>query len=121
MNASLAKLREGLRALRIFNNHGLLSYFGKDGGDVAIEYSHSGTVRPRGSRVWSPSRAMDPDAHFFEYGAKWFSGKQADSMPKAIEWASARTGVTGWATSPFGGKVPKVVVDAALAAVKEKA
>jgi hypothetical protein len=116
----MSKLRDALKArLGIHNNHGLLSRFGKPGSDFAIEYSRpeARSVRSSGARVWSPSVALDPNAHWTANGSMCFHGLKAVSVPKALEWAGARV-ADEFVPSPFGGLVPKYVVEAAKQAVR---
>ena len=44
-----------------------------------------------------------------------FLGKEAASFTRAVAWATQAFGVDLWSPSPFGGVVPKVVIDVAYA------
>jgi hypothetical protein len=115
----MSKLADNLRALKIHNNHGLLTVFG-DERDVWIDYvpPEVRQVRAARSMVHSVHHRTDPNGHYSDYGAKSFSGNRAASMPCAIAWATEAYGITEWAPSPFGGKIPARVLAKAKAAVK---
>jgi len=117
-----SKLARQLQELKICNNYGLLTRFGKKQ-DVVCEYvlrvPHACTCNR--TQVWSPRFKTDTKAPWYDYGMKTFLGNRAESMPEALAWASQEYSITEWAPSPFGGKIPKTVLDRAKAAVKAAA
>lgn len=120
----MSKLSEGLRAMGIFNTHELLKRFGVKGKDVAVSYCPPlpRMVQAARSYVYSPSHKTDEQAGWYDYGRKAFIGKQAESMPRALAWASELYEIDEWAPDPTsrGSKVPKYVADAARAAVNDR-
>ncbi len=121
MTIGKSRFSEALRALRIYNDHALLKRFGEKGRDVWLGYSPPGRAEAQKTRVMSPSHKTDPKAHWTNDGCKTFVGRRAESMPKAMAWASANYRVDEWVSSPLFGvthQLPKYVVDAARKAVK---
>ena len=116
----MSKLADTLREMRVFNTHDMLTHF-RVGGvpPIACVYFPSETMRSGRSAVFSPFRKTDPDAAWHDYGCKTFVGKRAASMPQTLAWAEAQYGVREWAPSPFGGYIPKAILDAAKKAAKE--
>ena len=116
----MSKLSDELRSFfHIINNHDLLRRFGREGSDFCCDYLTGGGGDVRGTRVYCPTKKTDPDGPFYNHGSKKFVGKRSESMPKALEWAIARSGEKDWVPSPFGGMVPTYVVEAAKKACKE--
>lgn len=122
LGAAMSKLADALREqFKIFNTHGLLSKFGDKDRDIAVSYTapDQRSVMANGSAVWSPSFKTDPQSAWYDHGKRTFVGNRAESMPRALKWATETYGITDWAPCPFGGaKVPKYVLDRAKAAVK---
>lgn len=113
----MGKLADALSAMRIHNNHNLLSRFGGER-DVWVEYVPPDRVRAQKSAVYSITHQTDPNASWYDHGNKTFVGNRARSLPVALAWATETYGITEWAASPFGGKVPAHVLAKAKAAVK---
>lgn len=102
----MSKLAEALRARKIFNNHDLLSTFGKANA-VAIEYYpyEARTMRGNETVIWGitiPRRRIH--------------GNRAKSFPIALLAAQTEFG-DEYVTSPFGGYIPKYVKDAAKVSI----
>ncbi len=121
-------LAEALRALKLYNDAGLLATFGKPGEDVGVTYSAAETGRMGSTaetQVRSPSHKTQVDGPWYNDGCKTFLGKRSESMPKALAWAEGRYGITEWAGSPFfppaSHRIPAYVLTAALAAAKRGA
>lgn len=122
----MSKLQDALRAIKVFNNHNLLTRFGGPD-DVAVEYHPS----PRGrlgyaqcdkTKVWSPRPHRDLKRDERGLGSvyqKEFLGNRKETFDRAIIWAAAALKVE-FATSPFGGRVPKRVLDKAKEAALPK-
>lgn len=110
-----------LRALKVYNTHELLLRFDATQKAVACQYCKSGGGYGHGTEVWSPRFATDPKAHWTHANRKLFTGKRSVSMPAAVAWATGKYGITEWAADPTdpNTKIPKVVRDAALAAVRD--
>ena len=116
----MSKLADKLRKMGVYNTHDMLTHFRVRGiSPIACVYFPSETMRSGRSAVFSPFRKTDPDAAWYDYGGKTFVGKRAASMPQALAWAEAQYGVREWAPSPFGGYIPKAILDAAKKAAKE--
>lgn len=117
------KLRDQLREMKIINTWDILTKFAVKGKtDVACSFRGPGDSRLcmcAASQVYSPSRNTDPTEAWYNYGRKTFVGKQSESMPLAIAWASKEFGIDEWSTDPTDPrtKIPKSVADA----VKEQA
>lgn len=117
----MSKFADKLRALNIYNNHDILKRFGKHGHDVYVDYDKAESRgRCSHSTVYSPSHKTDPQSAWYDYGNKSFVGNRKESLPKAMEWASDKYGIAEWAVSPFGGRIPQYVYDAAKEAVRSK-
>jgi hypothetical protein len=113
------KLADQLRAIRVFNNHGLLSVFGASG-DVAIEYSSGGVWSVRGTTVWSPhpsSELSKPTIRESGWHTR-FIGKRAETFQLAINWAMERFD-HDYVVSPFGGRIPQHVLHKARRAIRK--
>ena len=118
----MSKLANKLRALNVYNNWNMLQRFGTTG-DAAIEYKPPTVLRGMYTSVWSPYKhpQLNPpeaqrgltNTHYQE-----FSGKRAASFPVALKWAEKMLGHE-YVISPFGGRLPKHVVDKARATVRE--
>lgn len=109
----ISELKEILRDSGVCNTHGILKRFGVEGRDIAVLYfaAESRRCRPNVSCVYSPSHKTDPGASWYDYGQKTFTGRRAESMPRALAWVAEVYGVTEWGTSPFGqDKIPKEVL-----------
>lgn len=116
----MSKLADTLREMRVRNTHGILKRFVVlDVTSIGCTYAPAERLRPHKSRVYSPFFKTDPDAAWYDYGCKAFVGKRAESMPQALAWATDQYGVSEWAPSPFGGYIPKAILDAAKKAAKE--
>jgi len=117
----MSKLADKLRKMGVYNTHDMLTHFRVRGiSPIACVYFQSETMRSGRSAVFSPFRKSDPDAPWYNYGKKTFVGKRAESMPKAIAWATEQYGIEEWAPCPFGGAyIPKAVL-AAAKRVKEQ-
>jgi len=116
------KLAEQLREIHVHNDWELVSRFGEAGRDVYLSYTRNDarSVLANRTHVVRPGFKTDPQAHWADYGCKAFIGNKKESIPLAEAWASERYGITGWTTSPFGGRVPMEVMRSARAAVKAK-
>lgn len=117
----MSKLADQLRAMGVHNNHELLKRFAKRGKGVCVSFRGDGPmgIPNAATLVWSPRFRVDPSAHFMDHGARAFDGRKRDTEPLAVAWASKQYGITEWATSPFGGKIPKAAKDAAVKAARE--
>lgn len=116
----MSKLADTLREMRVFNTHELLVRFRlRDVPSITCFYELAESWRPQKSAVYSPFGKTDPNAAWYDYGCKAFVGKRSESMPQALAWAEAQYGVSEWAPSPFGGYIPKAILDAAKKAAKE--
>ena len=106
------KPRDYLNNLGIYNDHRLLQLYGRKGQDVFVYYHPSDKMRSGRTLVSSPSHKTDPRAYWLDNGAKSFFGNRAESMPKALAWASETYQIDEWVPSPFGGgaKVPAYVM-----------
>ena len=117
---SMSKLVDTLREMRVFSTHELLVRFrSRNVPSIACTYAPADRWQPRKSTVYSPVFKTDTGAAWYDYGCKTFVGKRAASMPQALAWAEAQYGVREWAPSPFGGYIPKAILDAAKKAAKE--
>jgi hypothetical protein len=112
------RLIDRFQAIKIFNEHNLLSVFGEKM-DVVCSYHRAEPRSPFGcyTSVWSPKFNTDPKGAWFHHGQKSFSGRISESMPQAIEWATSKYGITEWVVSPFGrtAKIPASVLKKAMA------
>ena len=119
----MSKLADALRAMRVFNDHDLLTRFAADRRmAVCVSYipHEAQMVNAARSQVSSPFFDTDRNAHWSDNGCKTFAGNRAESMPLALAWAQKKYGITEWAPSPFGrAKVPKEIRDAAERAATE--
>lgn len=120
------KLAEQLRERKIFNEWMLLEKFGQPGKDVWIQYypRESRWCMPAKTAIMSPSHKTDPTAPWYDNGCITFSGLRNESIPLAQKNAASLYGIAEWVPSPFGGasaKVPKYVLDAAKAWLKQEA
>jgi len=120
------KLAESLKGIRVFNTHGLLTQFG-DEEDITVEYLRSpsglaGVGHPDRTEVWSvhPNKHLKPPTDFYEtIHRKIFYGMRSKSLPQAKEFVADTLGITDLVPSPFGGYIPRHVLDKAKAAVKD--
>ena len=116
----MSKLADTLREMRVFNTHGILTRFVVlDVTSISCTYAPADPMHSHKSTVYSPFFKTAPDAAWYDYGCKAFVGKRSESMPQALAWAEAQYGVSEWAPSPFGGYIPKAILDAAKKAAKE--
>lgn len=117
----MSQLADALRELNVFNEHNLVSRFGGPRDVYVIYTPYEPRIGGAYAQVISPHFKTEPTGGYWaHYGHKTFIGNKAESMPKAIEWATEHYGIAEWAPSPFrGAKVPKHVLDAAKRAVKE--
>ena len=116
----MSKLADTLREMRVHNTHELLVRFRLPTVEaIACTYAPSEHWRTQKSEVYSPFGKTDANAAWYDYGCKTFLGNRAASMPQALAWAEAQYGVREWAPSPFGGYIPKAILDAAKKAAKE--
>lgn len=118
----MSKLADKLRAMRVFNDHDLLSRFAANRKRaIAVDYipPEGRLVRAHSSRVWSPFFQTDPNSAWYDHGHKTFVGRRSESLPKALAWATEQYGIAEWATSPFGAKIPKDAMDAASRAARD--
>lgn len=63
------------------------------------------------SVVYSPFFKTDPNAPWYDYGNKTFSGKRSESFEKAKEWASETYGIKEWKANRMRCHVPAEVQD----------
>jgi hypothetical protein len=117
---TVSKFADQLRTIRVFNNYELLARFGRRS-DFAVEYvPDSWGGHPRGTCVSSPRphAGLEKTSSLSAAWERVFVGKRANTFEAAVRWA---TGISGdYAPSPFGGRVPRRVLDKARAAVKTK-
>lgn len=123
----MSKLTERLRDKGYYNNHHLLAAFGGHD-DVCIEYHRPAEGRlgwcdVRRTEVWSPKKHQKLDTEnrrsVFNSGSrKEFLGARKDSFSAALNWATEQFGHK-YAPSPFGGYLPKHVLDKASAALSQ--
>lgn len=111
----MSKLADRLRKMDIFNNYNLLQAFGELN-DVAVEYhrpppGRMGWTESRGTSVWRPPMKGKPGV------TKEFHGKRSKSFPEACAWVT-KNGKYELVPGPFGGHIPKRVLEKAKAAVK---
>jgi hypothetical protein len=123
----MSKLADALRDIRIRNNWDMLMMFG-EGNDVAVKYyrppeGRSGWGRFQHTAVWAPTKKHPvvplDDKWPHSYAVKRFLGPRASSVPEALKWVAVNIGGE-FVPSPFGGYLPKPVVDRAKAAAKAK-
>lgn len=123
----MSKLTDTLRTkAKVFNNYNLLTQFGTTEDFVVIfsrpDSGLAGIGCLHGTRVWSPkahpklNRSKTWGNNCVE---KEFDGYRDRSMPEALAWIKAELGDPELIPSPFGGKVPKRVIDRAKAWLKD--
>ena len=98
----MSKLSDALRAIRVFNTHGIMFRFGGER-DVAICYHPTESGRacsPAKAVVLSPHFKTDPESAWYNYGNKAFVGNRKLSVPAAKAWAAKHYGITEWAADP---------------------
>ena len=61
------------------------------------------------SQVYSPFFKTDPNAAWYDYGHKTFTGNRASSFEKAKAWASETYGITEWKPNANRSHVPAIV------------
>lgn len=114
----MSRFAEQLRAIQIFNNHNMLSQFGKRN-DVCVSYSPRARIKGCYSIVWAIHRnpKLDKPTRWSSVPAeKIFYGPRHRSMAPAREFV-AKVLRLELAPSPFGGYLPKQVVARAAVAV----
>jgi hypothetical protein len=82
-----------------------VSYYAKPSGRM-------GYAECARAAVWSPFFAVDPQARWYEHGAKSFlrmSGPWKDAVKQAKKWASDRFKISAWARNRVGEWVPTIV------------
>jgi hypothetical protein len=118
-------IRRAFRDGQVFSTHAVLASFGIRGQtDVACLHACSDDPgREPATYVNSPSHRTDPRARDEDRGCKRFSGERAQSMVRALGWASRRYGVDEWAPCPMDANamIPRTVREAALAYASEVA
>lgn len=122
----MSKLADQLRAIRVFNNWGLLKKFGTEM-DVAIEYHRPaegrlGWTESSHTSVWSPHQnpKLGKPRRWGQHGTnKEFHGLRRDSLPAALAWAGDVFGQK-YVPSPFGGYIPEHVRFKARMAVRRR-
>jgi len=119
----MSKTVDDLRELGIYNVSGMLERFAEKGKDVACCFTPWAAREMRGNvtHVYSPSHKTNPEAHWMDRGRKAFYGNRKRSMPEAVAWATKQYGVSDWApcpTDPQSVRIPKVVRERAMAAIK---
>lgn len=113
----VSKTANRLRRLNVHNNWELLRTFGGPY-DVAVTYQPAprgrlGMAESDKSRVWSPRRHSKLELKpLYRCSEKVFVGRRRDSFPQALAWA-VETFKHEFVISPFGGRVPKHVVERA--------
>lgn len=120
----MSKLTDQLSAIKVYNNWELLARFG-GAQDVTYEYSRAssglaGIGETTGVTVWSPraNPKLEPPRRLERFYSKVFHGKRSRSWPEAEAWLAVEFPGVEFVTSPFGGRVPKRVLDKAKAATK---
>lgn len=121
----MSKLRDALKAINVHNNGDMLRRFGSKS-DAAVEYfsppaGRMGWGRFHHTQVRHPSKSHPviplDDKWPHRHAVKRFMGLRRDSLPEALKWVAANIG-GDFVPSPFGGYLPKPVIDRARAAVK---
>lgn len=69
------------------------------------------SVKSNGCAVWSPFFQTDKNAHWSDYGNKFFIGNKKESLPLAMEWAIGTYGELNFVRNRMGDYVPKIVND----------
>lgn len=118
-------MADALHAIGVHNNWGMLAEFG-DRLDAAVEYirpaeGRGGWSRIQHTRVWARVKGHPViplgDKWPHSHAVKEFSGPRRDSLPAALAWATENLGCE-FVPSPFGGYLPKHVVDKAKARLR---
>lgn len=119
----MSKLSDRFRAAGIFNTWDILRRFGKPGRDVGCLYhvSEPRSCMCHGTKIFSPSHKTEPGGAWYNYDCKFFIGRRADSMPRAIKWASEKYGIDEWNTCPMdpSAKIPSEVRQEAMKFLKQ--
>lgn len=118
----MSKLSDALNDIGVHNNWDMLRRFGNVTA-VAVEYSKPpqgrlGWGRAQHTSVWAPSKKHPvvplDDKWPHSHAVKRFTGPRRDSLPEAMKWVAVNIGGE-FVPSPFGGYLPKAVVEKAKA------
>jgi hypothetical protein len=128
--ARKSKFADDLRRLKVYNNWEVLRRFGT-AQDVVIEYKPApegrlGYGTTDKTLVWSPRpnphlKTPEQQRRMTSSHAQEFVGTRKATWPVALKWAYEHFPDVKFVPSPFGGHLPKRVVDAAKKAVDQAA